>query len=409
MADSDSTTGEKIPQQVAIVAAGVVSPLGFGLAETLDSLRRAKDCVTEVTRFSVAECRCKTAGQVPDDRLLAGPNKRLRAKRLHRASHMMIHALREAMMQVPQFDPELTVIGTTSGGMSYGEQYYRSLCRSGNLRHAPTWIANYPAQKPIIDAQEEVLGVSVPCQVIANACASGTNAIGHAFECIRSGRYQRVLTGGYDALSELVFTGFDSLQASTPEKCRPFDRNRAGMVLGEGAAILALENLELARKRGAPVLAEIVGYGISTDNFHITQPDPSGVGPRQAMERALQSAQISADEVDYINAHGTATVFNDAAEGKAISQLFNGVPVSSTKSMMGHSLGAAGAVEAVISLLALRHRFLPPNINFDALDDGLQLNVVANESRSAVVRMALSNSFGFGGTNASILMRTVGA
>jgi 3-oxoacyl-[acyl-carrier-protein] synthase II len=409
MAHSGSTTGEKIPQQVAIVAAGVVSPLGFGLAETLDSLRRAKDCVTEVTRFSVAECRCKTAGQVADDRLLAGPNKRLRAKRLHRASHMMIHALREAMMQVPQFEPQLTVIGTTSGGMSYGEQYFRSLCRSGNLRHAPTWIANYPAQKAIIDAQEEVLGVSVPCQVIANACASGTNAIGHAFECVRSGRYQRVLTGGYDALSELVFTGFDSLQASTPEKCRPFDQNRAGMVLGEGAAILALENLELARKRGAPILAEIVGYGISTDNFHITQPDPSGVGPRQAMERALQSAQISAGEVDYINAHGTATVFNDAAEGKAISQLFDGVPVSSTKSMMGHSLGAAGAVEAVISLLALRHRFLPANINFDALDDGLQLNVVANESRSAVVRVALSNSFGFGGTNASILMRTVGA
>jgi len=409
MAQLSSTTGEKKPERVAVVAAGVVSPLGFGLAETLNSLRRAQDCITTVTRFSVAECRCKTAGQIPDDLLLAGPNKNQRAKRLHRASHMMIHALREAVMQVPQFEPELTIIGTTSGGMSYGEQYYRSLCRSGNLRHAPTWIANYPAQKPVIDAQEEVLGVSVPCQVIANACASGTNAIGHAFECVRSGRYQRLLTGGYDALSELVFTGFDSLQASTPEKCRPFDRHRAGMVLGEGAAILALENLELALKRGAPVLAEIVGYGISTDNFHITQPDPSGVGPRQAMERALQSAQISADEVDYINAHGTATIFNDAAEGKAISQLFNGVPVSSTKSMMGHSLGAAGAIEAVISLLALRNQFLPPNINFDALDDGLDLNVVANESRPAVVRMALSNSFGFGGTNASILIRRVEA
>jgi len=409
MAQLGSTTGKKNGERVAVVAAGVVSPLGFGLAETLNSLRRANDCVTDVTRFSVAECRCKTAGQVPDDRLLAGPNKKLRAKRLHRASHMMIHALREAVMQVPQFEPELTIIGTTSGGMSYGEQYYRSLCRSGNLRHAPTWIANYPAQKPVIDAQEEVLGVSAPCQVIANACASGTNAIGHAFECVRSGRYQRVLTGGYDALSELVFTGFDSLQASTPEKCRPFDRHRAGMVLGEGSAILALENLELARKQGAPVLAEIVGYGISTDNFHITQPDPSGVGPRQAMERALQSAQISADEVDYINAHGTATIFNDAAEGKAISQLFNGVPVSSTKSMMGHSLGAAGAIEAVISLLALRHQFLPPNINFEALDESLDLNVVANESRSAAVRTAISNSFGFGGTNASILIRRVEA
>src|SRR5205809_367897 len=409
MAQLSSTTREKNPERVAVVAAGVVSPLGFGLAETLNSLRRAKDCITSVTRFSVADCRCKTAGQISDERLLAGLNKKLRAKCLHRASHMMIQALREAVMQAPQFEPELTVIGTTSGGMSYGEQYYRSLFRSGDLRQAPTWIANYPAQKPVIDAQEEVLGMSVPCQVIANACASGTNAIGHAFECVRSGRYQRVLTGGYDALSELVFTGFDSLQASTPEKCRPFDRNRAGMVLGEGAAILALENLELAQERSAFVLAEIVGYGISTDNFHISQPDPSGVGPQQAMEWALQSAEISADQVDYINAHGTATIFNDAAEGKAISQLFNGVPVSSTKSMMGHSLGAAGAIEAVISLLSLRHQFLPPNINFDALDDCLDLNVVANESRPAVVRMALSNSFGFGGANASILMRRVEA
>jgi 3-oxoacyl-[acyl-carrier-protein] synthase II len=409
MAQLSSTTREEPLQRVAVVAAGVVSPLGFGLAETLDSLRKAKDCVTPVTRFSVGECRCKTAGQVADDCLLSYLNNKPRAKRLHRASHMVIQALREAMMQVPQFEPELTVVGTTSGGMSYGEQYYRSLRQSGNLRDAPTWIANYPAQKPVIDAQAEVLGFSVPCQVIANACASGTNAIGHAFECVRSGHYQRVLTGGYDALSELVFTGFDSLQASTPEKCRPFDRHRAGMVLGEGAAVLALENLELARKRGASILAEIVGYGISTDNFHITQPDPSGIGPRQAMERALLSAHISSGEVDYINAHGTATIFNDAAEGKAISALFNGVPVSSTKSMMGHSLGAAGAVEAVICLLALQHQFLPPNINFGALDDGLELNVVANESRPAAVRTALSNSFGFGGTNASILIRSAGA
>jgi len=317
---------------------------------------------------------------------------------------MMIQALREVVTQEPQFKPELTVIGTTSGGMSYGEHYYRSLSQAGDLRHAPTWIANYPAQKPVIDAQE-ALGISAPCQMIANACASGTNAIGHAFECVRSGRYHRVLAGGYDALSEMVFVGFDSLQASTPEKCRPFDRHRTGMVIGEGAAVLALEDLDLAQQRGAPVLAEITGYGISTDNFHITQPDPSGIGPRQAMERALQSARISANEVDYINAHGTATLFNDAAEGKAIRVLFNGVPVSSTKGMMGHSLGAAGAIEAIICLLALQHQFLPPNINFGALDEDLDLNVVANEARPAVVRTALSNSFGFGGTNASILMR----
>ncbi len=404
MAQSDSSNRKNTRARVAVVAAGVVSPLGFRLTETLDSLRNSRNCISPVTRFSVGQCRCKTAGQVSDDRLLATQAEAPRSRRLHRASHMMIQALTELVAQEPHFEPELTVIGTTSGGMSYGEHYYRSLRQAGDLRHAATWIANYPAQKPVIDAQES-FGISSPYQVIANACASGTNAIGHAFECVRSGRYQRVLAGGYDALSELVFTGFDSLQASTPEKCRPFDRHRSGMVLGEGAALLALENLDSAQRRGAPVLAEIIGYGISTDNFHITQPDPSGIGPRQAMERAVQSAHVAENEIDYINAHGTATLFNDAAEGKAINRLFNGVPVSSTKSMMGHSLGAAGAIEAVVCLLALQHQFLPPNINFRAADDDLDLNIVANESRSAVLRTVLSNSFGFGGTNASILMR----
>jgi 3-oxoacyl-[acyl-carrier-protein] synthase II len=404
MARSGSANGKRVTARVAVVGAGIVSPLGFGLEETLDSLREARDCVTGVSRFSVAGCRCKTAGQVPDERLLGKRHGGAHARRLHRASHMMIQALGEALEHEPQFRPELTVIGTTSGGMSYGEDYYRSLDRHGSLRHAPTWIANYPAQKPVIDALE-VFEISAPCQVIANACASGTNAIGHAFEGVRSGRYQRVLTGGYDALSELVFVGFDSLQASTPEKCRPFDRRRTGMVLGEGAAILALENLDLALERRAPVFAEITGYGMSTDNFHLTQPDPSGIGPRRAMEQALQSARLSADMIDYVNAHGTATPFNDAAEGKAISQLFDRVPVSSTKSMMGHSLGAAGAIEAVVCLLALQHQFLPPNINFCAPDEDVDLNIVANEARPMALSTVLSNSFGFGGTNASIVMQ----
>src|SRR6058998_3236855 len=407
MTQSGDANGKKRAARVAVVAAGVVSPLGFGLSETLDALRKARDCVTPVTRFSVTQCRCKTAGQVPDDRLL-NKKRDTRAQRLHRASHMMIEALGEALAYEPQLKPELLVIGTTSGGMSYGEDYYRSLDRHGSLRHAPTWIANYPAQKPVIDALE-AFEISAPCQVVANACASGTNAIGHAFECVRSGRYERVLTGGYDALSELVFAGFDSLQASTPEKCRPFDRDRSGMVLGEGAAILALENLEDARARDARILGEIIGYGISTDNHHLTQPDPSGSGPRRAMEQALQSANRSAEEVDYINAHGTATTFNDAAEGKAIAELFGKVPVSSTKSMIGHSLGAAGAIEAVICLAALKAQFLPPNINFRNPDPDLDLNIVANTARDAQIDIVLSNSFGFGGTNASILIQKVAA
>ena len=393
--------------RVAITAAGMVSPLGFGLGDTLEALRSARDCVTPVSRFDVTNCRCKTAAQIPDHRLFS-PKSDRKMGRLHRASHMMIAAMGELFERDPAFKPEVTVIGTTSGGMSFGQDYYRALHRHKNLRRSPEWIANYPPQKPVLDALE-TFGISGPCFVIANACASGTNAIGRAFECVRSGKYERVLTGGYDALSELVFVGFDSLQAATPEKCRPFDRDRTGMVLGEGAAVLALENFESATKRGAKIMGEIIGYGISTDNHHLTQPDPSGSGPRRAMEQALQSANCAASEVDYINAHGTATPFNDAAEGKAISELFGAVPVSSTKSMIGHSLGAAGAIEAVACLLALQSQFLPPNINFRAPDSDLALNIVANESRQAKIEITLSNSFGFGGTNASVLIRKVAA
>ena len=354
-------------------------------------------------------CSSDLGGAMRPAALILDPGRNgNKSRRAHRATRMMMTALEELSQQDGSFKPELTVIGTTSGGMSFGEDYYRALHRHRGLRHSPAWIANYPPQKPVIDAQT-AFGISAPCQIIANACASGTNAIGHAFECVRSGNYERVLTGGYDAISELVFVGFDSLQASTPEKCRPFDRERSGMVLGEGAAVLALENLENARARKARILGEIIGYGISTDNHHLTQPDPSGSGPRRAMEQALQIANRAAEEVDYVNAHGTATVFNDAAEGKAITELFNRVPVSSSKSMIGHSLGAAGAIEAVICLLALQAQLLPPNINFRSPDPGLNLNIVANQAREAEIDVVLSNSFGFGGTNASILIQKLAA
>jgi 3-oxoacyl-[acyl-carrier-protein] synthase II len=356
-------------------------------------------------RFPVERCRGQTAGQVSDDELFARTIEPFpRTARLSRAARMMIVAMEELLSYAVDFQPELTVIGTTSGGMSCGEDYYRGLHGRRVDLHSASRIANYPPQKPVIDAQE-AFGVTAPCQIIANACASGTNAVGHAFACVRSGRYKRVLTGGYDAISELVFVGFDSLQAVTPEKCRPFDSARTGLVLGEGAALLALENFGMARARGATILGEIVGYGVSTDNHHLTQPHPSGSGPREAMAAALSSAGLDSAAIDYINAHGTATPLNDAAEGKAIVELLPGVPISSTKGMMGHSLGAAGAVEAIICLLALRHQFLPANINFRAGDPAL--SIVANNSRAARLNTVLSNSFGFGGTNASIILQRV--
>jgi 3-oxoacyl-[acyl-carrier-protein] synthase II len=387
---------------------GIVSPLGKNAPETLESLKAGRDCVSRVERFDVSKTKSSTAGQVPDGFLAEIASGSRLTRRMHRASHMMIAATREAVSQAPGFAPELAVIGTTSGGMSFGELFFKSFLGGAGGKKRAAWLANYSPQKQVLDAFDAA-GVSAPCRIIANACASGTNAIGHAFDMVRAGKYSRVLCGGYDAISELVFDGFDSLQAATAEKIRPFDRERTGLVLGEGAAVLALEAWEDAARRRALILAEITGYGISTDNHHLTQPHPSGIGPRQAMSRALESAGRLPGDIDYINAHGTATMFNDATEGAAITQLFPGrrVPVSSTKSMMGHSLGAAGAIEAVICILALRHQFLPPNLNFREGEPQWTFDVVANEARDARLECVISNSFGFGGTNATVVLEAV--
>ena len=382
---------------------GIISPLGAGLAATLAALREGRDCVSEVTAFDTSKCRSKNAGQVTSLPKPASKNE----ARMHRASHMMIHAVREALAGDPHFVPEAAIIGTTSGGMSFGEQFCQAQVRGRRIPGRAALVANYPPQKAPMDAMEAA-GFRAPLHIIANACASGTNAIGHAFHLVRAGLKKRVLCGGYDAISEMVFVGFDSLQAATTEKVRPFDKGRSGLVLGEGAAVLALEDFDSARERGAPILAEITGYGISTDNHHLTQPHPSGIGPEQAMLRALADAALTPGEVDYINAHGTATAFNDASEGAAIAKIFGaGVPVSSTKAMMGHALGAAGAIEAVFSVLAIRGGFLPPNINHRERDPSWDLDIVANITRDSRVGCVVSNSFGFGGTNASIVMEAV--
>ena len=390
------------PRRVAITALGVVSPLGHGAEKNAASLRAGRDGISPVTAFDVSKTRAKTAGQV--GRFQISDFRFQISERLHPASQMMIAAARELSESDPAFSPELMVIGTTSGGMSFGENFHRAQIEKRRPRESAFWLANYLPQKAVLDAAHD-RGWSAPSQIIANACASGTNALGHAFRLIRAGKYQRVIAGGYDALSEMVFAGFDSLQASTPEKIRPFDKDRTGLVLGEGAALFALEEMESAQARGAKILAEVTGYGISTDNHHLTQPHPSGIGPRQAMERALADARRTPADIDYINAHGTATTFNDATEGTAIAQLFGDrVSVSSTKSMMGHALGAAGAIEAAFCILALRGQFLPPNINYAKADPAWSLNIVANTVRESALRCVISNSFGFGGTNATIVL-----
>jgi 3-oxoacyl-[acyl-carrier-protein] synthase II len=393
-------------QKVLVTGFGIVSPVGRSAGENLAGLQRGKDGVSPVTAFDVSKTRCKTAGQVKDEWIDDILPLGRRSERLHRSSRMIAASLAEAVSMAGRPEPELIVFATSAGAMSNGEQFYRRILDIASRRSAPTRVANYMPQKPILDALQ-LLNLRLPMQIISNACSSGTNSIGHAFNLVRDGLHSCVICGGYDPLAELVFVGFDSLQAATPEKIRPFDRRRTGLVLGEGSAVLVLESEDAVRKRNGTACAEVCGYGVSTDTFHLTQPNPSGIGPRLSMERALASAGLEPDAIDYVNAHGTATLFNDATEGIAISQLLPGVPVSSTKSMMGHALGAAGSIEAVFCILALQHQFFPPNIHFREPDPGWKFEVVANQSRPGRIRTALSNSFGFGGTNASLILREV--
>lgn len=292
--------------------------------------------------------------------------------------------------------------------MGLGEAYFRQACTSPDThKRQPERVSHYQAQRQSLDLAD-AFGFSGPVTIISNACASGGNAIGHAWHLVRTGQADRVLAGGYDAISHLVFSGFDCLQALSPTRCSPFDAQRDGLALGEGAAVLTVESLDEARRRGAEILAEIVGYGAATDAHHLTQPHPQGEAALMAMRRACESAKLDAGAVGYINAHGTGTPLNDSAEAAAINQWANGhaqnLHVSSTKASIGHLLGAAGAVEALACMLALRGQWLPPTRTINNVDPACQFQVV-REPRDHSFDYALSNSFGFGGANATLLFR----
>ena len=305
----------------------------------------------------------------------------------------------EALAARPGFVPDIVVAGTTSGGMEFGEIFFRGLSGTMSQTTARHLVRGYVPQQPVIEAMQS-FGFEAPLRLVSNACASGTNALCLGAGLVRNGCAKRVMVVGFDALAELVFAGFDSLRAATTEKCRPFDSNRTGLVLGEGAACFLIESAEEIKREN--VRASVAGWGFANDNHHLTQPDPTGRGPRLSMERALADAGWSADDVDYINAHGTGTPFNDSSEAAAIRAVCPSVPVSSTKGMTGHALGAAGAIEAAFSILAMEGGFLPPNINLRESDSGL--DIVANTARQASPARVLSNSFGFGGSNATILL-----
>jgi 3-oxoacyl-[acyl-carrier-protein] synthase II len=396
---------------VVITGAGIVTSLGLGWKQNASAFRSGQTGFRPVTLFDVSCHRVKSAAQVdlPSMRPPT-PLTKKQQQRLDRAGILLLLAAREAWQQSgwQPSDNLPVVLGTTAGGMALGEDYFRQAVHQPK-RHKmqPTRALHYQPQIQAVMVSE-MLGFAGPVTIVSNACASGTSALGEAWEMIRRGQTDRVLTGGYDALSRMGFSGFASLQVMSPTCCRPFDAHRDGLALGEGAAVAALESLDSARQRGAEILGEIIGYGTSMDRHHLTQPHPEGDAACQAMQLACASAQIMPADVDYINAHGTGTPLNDQAEAKAISRWAGhraaSLPVSSTKAGIGHLLGGAGSVEAVVCLMCLREQWLPPEIAFETPDPACAFRIVA-KPEDAPIKVALSNSFGFGGVNASLIMR----
>lgn len=397
--------------RVVVTGAGIVSPHGLGWTVNAGGFRAGRQSFRPLSVFDASRQRTKVAAEV--DLPVTLPRTRLSVRqqlRLERAARMLLLATHEAWTQARWTAPDYPiplVLGTTSGGMTLEQDYYRqAIAESPSDRGQVVRLTHYQAQRQALNLAD-AFGFHGPVTIIANACASGANALGHAFELVRSGRATRALAGGYDALSQLVYAGFDSLQALSPTTCRPFDANRDGLALGEGAAMLCLETLESARTRGAEVLGEIVGYGTATDVHHLTQPQPQGDAALAAMTAACADARLTPAEIGYVNAHGTGTPANDVAEAHAITRWAGAraatLPVSSTKAGIGHLLGAAGAVEAVVCLMALRGQWLPPELGLGTPDPACGFPLV-QKAQDAHFDYALTNSFGFGGANASLVL-----
>lgn len=397
--------------RVVVTGAGIITSLGNGWTKNAEGFRAGRTAFRPVTLFDVSRQRVKIAAEVElPKELPTNQLSRRMAARLDRAARLLLHAGSQAWIQSGWFPSENLplVLGTTGAGMSMGEAFYRqTLLPPYSRRTQPTRVVQYQPQRQALDLAE-ALGFRGPITIIANACASGANAIGHAWELLRRGQAQRVLAGGYEGLSQLIFSGFDSLQALSPTQCRPFDAQRDGLALGEGAAVLALETFDSATRRQAQILGEIVGYGTATDIHHLTQPHPTGEAALAAMTAACQGARLSPDQIGYVNAHGTGTTLNDSSEAAALNAWAGtrarDLPVSSTKSSVGHLLGAAGAVEVVICLMALAGRWLPPTSTLQTPEPACAFPIL-RAPIDRKVEYALTNSFGFGGANASLILR----
>ncbi|HEY8549755.1 MAG TPA: beta-ketoacyl-ACP synthase II [Vicinamibacterales bacterium] len=407
-------------RRVVVTGIGLVSSLGIGTEANWESLCAGRSGIGRVTRFDISQFACQIAGEVKGFDPLAFIEKKDVKKMdvfIQYAIAASEFAMQSAQLRIgPELAPRIGVfIASGIGGFGTIEREHKAYLDGGPRRISPFFIPS--AIINLAAGQVSIrFGAKGPNSATCTACSASAHAIGDAYEIIRRGAADAMIAGGSEAaITPMGLGGFAAMRALStrndePEKAsRPFDRDRDGFIIGEGAGVLILEALDHAIKRNAPIYAELVGYGMSGDAYHITAPSEDGDGACRVMQNALRSAGISPTDVQYINAHGTSTPHNDRLETLAIKRCFGDhayrLAVSSTKSMHGHLLGAAGGLEAGIAALALYHQKLPPTINLDNPDEGCDLDYVPHVARDAEITYALSNSFGFGGTNAALLFR----
>jgi 3-oxoacyl-[acyl-carrier-protein] synthase II len=409
-----------LKRRVVVTGMGMVSPLGMGVEKTWNALIQGKSGVGRITKFDSAGFDTQIAAEVKD----FAPENFMDKKEARRMDIFIQYAVAAAVMAMGDSQFKITpqnaervgvVVGAGLGGLTTIETFHKVLLEKGPGRISPFFI-------PMLIVNEAPghismrFGAKGPNSSVVTACATGNHNIGDAWKMIQRGDADAIIAGGVEStITPLAVGGFNAMKAlstrnSEPEKAsRPFDKDRDGFVMGEGAGIILLEEMEQALKRGAKIYAEIVGYGLTGDAYHITAPAPDGEGAARCMAMALKDAGIRPEEVDYINAHGTSTDYNDLYETIAIKTVFKEharkIPVSSTKSMTGHLLGGAGGVESIFTVLTIFQGVIPPTINYETPDPNCDLDYVPNVARKAEVRVALSNSFGFGGTNAVLVFK----
>ncbi len=398
-------------RRVVITGLGVVSSIGIGWEAFWDSLVNGRSGISTVTAFDTSNQFTHNGGEVKH----FSPESFIRKEKLphlSRASKLALGAAALALKDCGLSRNDLRTmvmgvcIGTTMGSVQTSEIINELMVVQGQRDFGKELLSQVPTHStPSAVAQE--LGVSGPLMMFSTACAAGNYAIGYGFDLIRLGRAEGVIAGGSEPFSKVAFTGFNQFSAVAPEKCQPFDKNRKGMMVAEGAGLLVLESLENAIRRKASVYAEILGYGLSCDAFHMTTSSVEGIAT--CMRKAMMDAGVKIEDVDYISAHGTGTVSNDRNECAAIKEVFGPryrkIPVSSIKSMLGHTMGAASALEAIACALAARKDLIPPTINYETPDPECDIDCVPGKSRKHHVNIVLNNSYAFGGNNASLVLK----